>query len=79
MSAGPLRDVQYVAQRLGVPVSWVYAAVESGRLPSYRIGRYRRVADDDLERWIAAQRVDVAAAPLDVVPTSTSAGPRAKF
>jgi excisionase family DNA binding protein len=47
-----LRDADYVAERLGVPRSWVYRAA----LPSVRCGRYRRFAERDIERWIEGQR-----------------------
>lgn len=51
-----LRDADYVAERLGVPRSWVYSAARRGALPSVRCGRYRRFAEGDIERWIEDQR-----------------------
>jgi excisionase family DNA binding protein len=51
-----LRDADYVAQRLGVPRSWVYRAARHGELPSVRCGRYRRFDERDIERWIEGQR-----------------------
>ncbi len=51
-----LRDADYVAQRLGVPVSWVYRAARRGALPSVRCGRYRRFDERDVERWIEERR-----------------------
>jgi excisionase family DNA binding protein len=51
-----LRDADYVAERLGVPRSWVYRAARSGALPSVRCGHYRRFAERDIERWIEEQR-----------------------
>src|SRR4051794_19413557 len=51
-----LRDADYVAERLGVPRSWVYRAARCGALPSTRCGRYRRFAERDIDRWIEEQR-----------------------
>ena len=50
--AGP-KDV---AARLGVPVSWVYAAAERGTLPSFKIGKYRRFDWREIEVWLETQR-----------------------
>jgi excisionase family DNA binding protein len=50
-----LRDADYVAERLGVPTSWVYRAARRGALPSVRCGRYRRFDERDIERWIEDQ------------------------
>jgi predicted DNA-binding transcriptional regulator AlpA len=49
-----LRDADYVAERLGVPRSWVYRAARRGACPL--CGRYRRFAERDIERWIEGQR-----------------------
>jgi excisionase family DNA binding protein len=58
MSGSPdrLLTVHDVAHRLAVPVSWVYAAAEQGRLPSLRIGRYVRFRPDEIEQYIEGQR-----------------------
>jgi excisionase family DNA binding protein len=40
-----------VAELLAVPVSWVYAAARSGRLPSIPIGRYRRFSEAAIKDW----------------------------
>jgi excisionase family DNA binding protein len=51
-----LRDAAYIAERLGVPRSWVYEAARRGDLPSVRCGHYRRFDDRDIDRWIEEQR-----------------------
>lgn len=51
-----LVTVQGVAARFDVPVSWVYMKAESGELPSYKIGRYRRFEIREVEQWLQAQR-----------------------
>jgi hypothetical protein len=63
-----LRDADYIADRLGVPRSWVYRAA----LPSVRCGRYRRFAERDIERWIDMD----SAAPHDSRKATVSASRR---
>jgi excisionase family DNA binding protein len=53
-----------VAERLGVPRSWVYRAAREGDLPSVRCGRYRRFDEADVASWIDRRKrtpVDAAA------------------
>jgi excisionase family DNA binding protein len=45
-----------VAEILNVPISWVYSNAESGKLPSLRIGKYRRFRRDEIENWLEKQR-----------------------
>lgn len=52
----PLLTVREVSERLGVPVSWVYSKAESGELPSFKVGRYRRFETSEVEEWLLAQR-----------------------
>ena len=52
----PLLDVRAVAQRLNVPVSWVYATAEAGKLPHIKLGRYLRFVPSDITEHLAAQR-----------------------
>ena len=53
----PLLDVAAASEILGVPRSWVYAAVEQDppRLPYYRVGRYIKFRASELEMWIRAR------------------------
>jgi len=49
--------------RLGCRPQTAYNAISSGegeisKLPFYRIGRSIRIAEDDLERFLAARRVE---------------------
>ena len=50
-----LLTAQDVADLLGVPKSWVYAASRSGELPTVTLGRYRRYRRESIEAWIAHQ------------------------
>lgn len=40
-----------VATWLRVPLTWVRQAARDDRLPSFRVGRYRRFSRADIERW----------------------------
>lgn len=44
-----------VAEMLGVPKSWVYAASRKGELPTVPLGRYRRYRPEAVEAWIREQ------------------------
>ncbi len=48
-----LVDAHAVADRLGVPVSWVRDQTRSGAMPCVELGRYRRYDLDDVDRWLA--------------------------
>jgi excisionase family DNA binding protein len=47
-----LFDAAAIADRLGVPKSWVLESARSGSMPCVRLGRYVRFDLDDVERWI---------------------------
>lgn len=47
-----LVDAQAVADRLGVPVSWVRESTRSGAIPHVRLGRYVRFDLADVDRWL---------------------------
>ena len=44
--------VKRVAERLSLSVSAVYALIESGALPHYKIGGAIRVSEDQLKRFL---------------------------
>ena len=41
-----------VAELLGVPTSWVYEQSRAGRIPTVRLGRYRRYRREAIEQWL---------------------------
>lgn len=43
--------VPATAERLGVPATRVYAAIDRGELPAYRFGRVIRLRVADVERY----------------------------
>ena len=47
-----LLDAKAIAERLGVPESWVRESARSGAIPCVRLGRYVRFDLDDVERLI---------------------------
>jgi excisionase family DNA binding protein len=54
-----LLNVHEVAELLQVPVSWVYERVRKrslDRLPGYRLGKYWRFREADIQSWIERQR-----------------------
>ncbi|HEY6638602.1 MAG TPA: helix-turn-helix domain-containing protein [Solirubrobacterales bacterium] len=58
--ADRLLDADQVAQILGVPKSWVYAASRKGELPTVTLGRYRRYRREAVESWIEGQERESA-------------------
>lgn len=47
--------IEEASRFLGVKVSWMYEQVRLGRLPSYRIGKFRRFRLSELEAWATRQ------------------------
>jgi excisionase family DNA binding protein len=41
---------------LCVKVSWLYEQVRLGRVPSYRVGKFRRFRVSELEAWLKENR-----------------------
>jgi excisionase family DNA binding protein len=44
-----------VADRLGVPKSWVAKAARANRIPHVQVGRYKRFRWPEVEEWIDQQ------------------------
>ena len=53
--ADRLLDADQVAEMLGVPKSWVYAASRRGELPTVTLGRYRRYRRETIDKWLRDQ------------------------
>lgn len=47
-----LLDAKEIAEKLGVPESWVRESARSGAIPCVRLGRYVRFDLADVEEWI---------------------------
>jgi excisionase family DNA binding protein len=52
---GPLLTAEQVAEKLGVPKSWVYEQSRRGVIPTVTLGRYRRFRAQAIEEWIEEQ------------------------
>jgi excisionase family DNA binding protein len=51
-----LLTIREACDRLKLSRASLYRLIQSGRLPSVRIGRSRRVVSEDLDRFIATLR-----------------------
>jgi excisionase family DNA binding protein len=49
-----LLDAKEIAERLGVPESWVRESARSGAIPHVRLGRYVRFDVADIDAWLEA-------------------------
>ncbi len=54
--AEPFVGVRDLHERFGPPESWWYTKAESGEIPSYKLGKYRRFKLSEVEAWLEAQR-----------------------
>ena len=53
-----LLTVEEVATLLHVPVSWVYGRMRKRsleRLPAYRLGKYWRFREEEIDAWVASR------------------------
>ena len=51
-----LLSIPEVCKELGMGKSWVYRHIQSGEIPSVKLGRNIKVRREDLERYLEAQR-----------------------
>jgi PTS system nitrogen regulatory IIA component len=56
VSAERLVPIEQAAEFLGVPTSWLYDQAARGKVPSYKVGKYRRFRVSELEAWISTRR-----------------------
>ena len=52
----PLVDVKKVEEVSGMPRTWLYAAAEDNRIPSYKVGKYRKFRLSEIETWLTTKR-----------------------
>ena len=55
-----LLSITDVCQELGMGKSWVYRRIQSGEIPSVKLGRNIKVRREDLEGYLEAQRYNPA-------------------
>jgi excisionase family DNA binding protein len=53
---GRLLEANEVAERLGVPTSWVRQETRAGRIPHLELGRYKRYDWQAVAEWLETQR-----------------------
>lgn len=53
-----LIDAKELAEILGVRPQWVYARVDQGDLPGFRLGHYLRFRLSEVLKWLERQRVN---------------------
>lgn len=51
-----LLTIEEAAGFLSVKVSWLYEQVRLGRVPSYRVGKFRRFRRGELEEWLRGRK-----------------------
>jgi len=56
-----LLSIPEVCQELGMGKSWVYRRIQSGEIPSVKLGRNIKVRREDLEGYLEAQRYNPTA------------------
>ncbi len=55
MSAEPFVDLETASAFLGVKLTWTYEQVRLGKLPSYKVGKFRRFRLSELEDWMQSR------------------------
>ncbi len=55
MSAEPFVGIEKAAAFLGVKSSYVYEQVRLGKMPSYKVGKFRRFRLSELEAWVTGK------------------------
>lgn len=54
-TSASLLTAEEVAEILSMGVDWVYAQSRKGRIPTVKLGRYRRYRREAIEAWLAEQ------------------------
>jgi len=52
-----LIDIQEMAQKINVPVSWLYSRTRTGEIPHFKIGKYVRFDPEKVMQWIEKQNI----------------------
>jgi excisionase family DNA binding protein len=47
-----LRDIEWLAKKLNVPVSWLYARTRTNDIPHYKVGKYVRFYESEIWEWL---------------------------
>ena len=52
----PFVKIEEAAKFLGVKVSWIYEQVRLDRMPSHKVGHFRRFKLSELDAWARARQ-----------------------
>lgn len=53
-----LIDIEEACRQLGIEVATMYRWVQMRKIPFYKIGRYVKFEQDELNAWIISKKVD---------------------
>jgi len=48
----PLLDADEVAKFLGVDIAYIYTQARSGKIPSIKLGKYRKFSPSKIKKWL---------------------------
>ena len=48
----PLLDVEEIAKILGLDVDYIYRQAQAGKIPSKKIGKYRKFQPSKIQSWL---------------------------
>lgn len=51
-SLEPLLDVEELAKVLGLDVDYIYRQAQAGKIPSKKIGKYRKFQPSKIQNWL---------------------------
>ncbi len=51
-----LLNVEELAKRLSLPVSWIYSRTRTGEIPTVRAGKYCRFSLPEVMAWLKGQQ-----------------------
>ncbi len=50
-----LLGVNEMAEKLDVPVSWLYSRTRTNEIPHYKVGKYRKFDEIEVFEWLKLQ------------------------
>jgi len=50
-----LIGIKAMAEKLDLPVSWLYSRTRTGEIPHYKIGKYVKFNESEVMEWIRKQ------------------------
>ena len=50
-----LISINEMAKKLSVPLSWLYHRTRTNQIPHYKLGKYVRFDESEIEEWLKKQ------------------------